>query len=253
MATPALPAFSAVIDDATVVRVDPSLGVLLALPVAFGSSHDDAHKRKKRRTAADTADGARDDDAAAAKEPEMPPLRRPVHVSRVLDGSARVERDALAKQFPEGARVRCRVVARGASLEGWLAASVAPATLEATVLRVADVRPADVLQASVLKLEPAGAEVSLGENVRGFIAHQHLGDTAKHAASKALLAKRAAQFKVGARVACRALVVDTVRNRVVLTAKQALVRDQEPPRELRRRPRRARRRRAAARCTPRAS
>ena len=30
-------------------------------------------------------------------------------------------------------------------------------------------------------------------------------------------------------IACRALVVDTVRNRVVLTAKQALVRDQEPP------------------------
>ena len=112
--------------------------------------------------------------------------------------------------------------------------SVAPSTLEANVLRVADVAPAMVLQGTVLKLEPSGAEVSLGEvrarariicfalcvspqtrlhalattqNVRGFIATQHLGDAAKRSSSKALLAKRAQQFKVGARVSCRALVV----------------------------------------------
>ena len=77
-----------------VLHHDLASHVLLALPVAFGSSHDDAHKRKKRRTAADTADGARDDDAAAAKEPEMPLYGAFVHVSRVLDGNA-----WLAKQI----------------------------------------------------------------------------------------------------------------------------------------------------------
>ena len=180
MATPALPALGAAIEDAQVVRVDPSRGGLLALPVAFGSSPT---TRTSARSAArrPTPPTARDDDAAAAKGPEMP-LTAPVHASACSTG-ARASTRRAAKQFPEGARAlprrRARRVARG-----WLA-SVAPATLEATVLRVADVRPADVPRRRCSS-RPAGAEVSLG----GVRAHRAPapGDTAKHAASKALLA-----------------------------------------------------------------
>jgi hypothetical protein len=56
------------------------------------------------------------------------------------------------------------------------------------------------------QVEPYGVDVSLGDNVRGFISNIHLGDAAKRS-SKA--AQRSAQFRVGATIACRALEVCT--------------------------------------------
>ena len=114
---PKLPSFGTVIEDAEVVRIEPTVGLLLRFKddSAAGDGDNDADasdtpKKKKRRS---------DAEAVESKESNDSFFGAFVHISRVRDGDERMSADDLARDFGVGKRVRCRIIARGASLESW--------------------------------------------------------------------------------------------------------------------------------------
>ena len=115
---PKLPSFGTVIEDAEVVRIEPTVGLLLRFKddsAAGDGDNDDADasdtpKKKKRRS---------DAEAVESKESKESFFGAFVHISRVRDGDERMSADELARDYGVGKRVRCRIIARGASLESW--------------------------------------------------------------------------------------------------------------------------------------
>eukprot|EP00903_Cladosiphon_okamuranus_P010099 g9564.t2 len=223
--------------EGEVVRVDPSLGLLLRVPsteqddgtAATGNApaakKETGQGRRERRAAAAAAAVAATAAAVAAKGEERGKEEADikwgsvgayVHISRISD--ERVEH--VEKSYKPGQKVRCRVT--GSSLvEGWSAASLRPSILQAAVLRYQDLKPAALVEGEVAAVEAFGLLVKLGEGVRALVSKNHLGDVT--------VKNPKARFKVGARVKGRVLTVDAGSSKATLTLKRSLVKDKREP------------------------
>ncbi|KAF7799308.1 hypothetical protein EIP86_010540 [Pleurotus ostreatoroseus] len=99
--------------------------------------------------------------------------------------------------------------------DGLLQLSMRPSVLEQKFLQVGEVKPGEVMKATVKKLTDSALFLSISGNVDGVVWPNHYADIAlKHPQKR---------FKPGGSVKCRILVVDPARKRVVLTCKKTLV------------------------------
>lgn len=210
-----LPDVGTVLDEAVVLRVDAKKGLLLGLPVGEddqdareqGEREEKMAKRRKKRAKARgqggdedeeeegdamDEDGDEDDEEEAAPSVRYVPLH--VHKGQMGDDEDAEEGEGKARVFKVGEAVRCRVIGRS-SVDGCAFASIRPSTLSAPFLRLADVKPASSVRATVVSVEEWGLTVDLGEHIRAHCTNMHLGDAP--AAAGAVAAKRRQKFKPG--------------------------------------------------------
>ena len=190
-APPTLPARGALVEAATVVRVDEGLGVLLELG-GVGGENGDAN--------------------ADAPTPTTPP--RPVygyaHVSNVTDG--RVAK--LAKRFAPGTAVPARIVG-GRLIDGVASLSLRPADVGRALASAADLVPGATVTGVVDAAdEQSGLLVAVAPRVRVRVPIEHLTSGSGPAAVR--------RRPPGTRVSCLVWSVDPSTGRAVATLRKSL-------------------------------
>jgi rRNA biogenesis protein RRP5 len=169
LTAPDLPDEGKTIEGATVVRVDPKVGLLLKLPPSDEAPSDG---------------GARTRSQGAY-----------VHISRISDEHT----DKVDKAFVVGHKVSCRII--GSSLvEGWSQAGIRPSLLNAQALKYSDVSPGQLINGVVMRSEGFGLLVSLsgggGPSVRAVVNNMHLAEVSPPTAAAATRIKSGQRFKV---------------------------------------------------------
>ncbi|CCM04209.1 uncharacterized protein FIBRA_06375 [Fibroporia radiculosa] len=99
--------------------------------------------------------------------------------------------------------------------DGLLQLSLRPSVLEQKFLQVGEVQVGEVLKGAVKRLTDSAMFVSISGSVDGVIWPNHYADIQ--------LKQPQRRFKPGGSIKCRVLVVDTQRQRIVLTAKKTLL------------------------------
>jgi len=251
-------AVGAIVKNARVIRVDPGIGALLALPPP--SSDDDGgggenEKGRRRAEIARSADAALSNNLLADKDylAASGVATAYVHISKSMDndvakddkkdgkrnrggsnpgadiGKGRTPEATFARHFALNARIKSlRILSTANLFDGIASCATARSIVEAHVLTHADVRPGRVYDdVPVLQLlDSGGVLVDLGVGTRGIIPAMHLFDRASHGGIDAAGYRskiRLAKYKVGNAVTVRCLTVDPASRQCVLTAKKTLL------------------------------
>ncbi|KAL7554857.1 hypothetical protein ACHAWF_018571 [Thalassiosira exigua] len=242
-----------VVKNARVIRADPGIGALLALPppndesAEGASAHDEAFARLDKEL------GNR-----LLEVPEYQSASRVaavyVHISKSMDvdgdskagkkgkqkkkegtqGGGRTPEALFARNFPVSKIVpKLRILSTSNPFEGVASCATAKSIVNAHVLTHADVVPGRLYKdVPVLQLlDSGGALVDLGCGVRGIVPAIHLFDRASHGvndASDSALGGyrqkvRLAKYKPGNVVTVRCLSSNPAAKSCVLTAKKTLV------------------------------
>ncbi|KAL9187437.1 hypothetical protein ACHAXT_001540 [Thalassiosira profunda] len=252
-----------VVEHARVIRVDPGLGALLALPGPDATEDEEGEEGDEEEGGVGEAVRAREARLVALDQslgngllsvPEYRAASRVetayVHISKSMDvpadatdaskkgghhhQRARTPESLFARHFAVNNRIKAlRVLGNGSLLDGVASCAMAPSIVKAHVLTHADVVPGKLYERVpvVRLLDGGGILVDLGCGVRGVVPASHLFDKASHgsldggdAAADGYRQKiRAAKYKVGNSISVRCLTVDPDKRTCVLTAKKALV------------------------------
>ena len=200
--TASLPAYGEVQPDATVLRVDRKLGVLVGwgagpIPEAEQDTTDALHK-------------------LLATKAQWGAVAY-VHISRVGDGRI----SNLEKQCLVGTPLPTRITG-SAPADGVALGTSKPSVVSASILRVEDVAPGSLVTGQVLKHTAKGSVfLDLGGGVKALATRLHLSDTAS--ANAAVPARVLAKLAPDTEVQARVLTVDTARRLVMVTLKPTLV------------------------------
>ena len=202
-----LPDVGTLIQGCTVVRQDPGIGALLALPDEY--SKDD------------------DEDANHAGLMAVEKYRLAsnikgvyVHISKAID-----EKDAalFAKEFAPSTTHPVRILSKMNWIDGVASGACSPSLIEAHVLTHADLKPGQVHKQVpiIAHLKDGGVLVNLGSGIRGLIPAMHLFETAASSEYRRKLMK--VKFAVDSKIDVLVLWADSKRKRCLLSAKKGLV------------------------------
>ncbi len=244
-------AVGTIVRNARVIRIDPGIGALLALPpIEDGENENERRRMEIARTMDEALSNnlLSDRDYLAASRVST----AYVHISKSMDnddgkdgstkggkkqrtsdgGKGQKQRtpEALfARHFSLNARIKSlRILSTTNLLDGIASCATAKSIVEAHVLTHADVRPGTIYDnVPVLQLlDSGGVLVDLGVGTRGIVPAMHLFDRASHGGGDASGYRskiRLAKYKVGNMVSVRCLTVDAVSRQCVLTAKKTLL------------------------------
>jgi len=248
-------AVGTIINNARVIRVDPGIGALLALPSSSSSSNDDVANEKERQRwdIAKTMDTALSnhllDDNEYLSASRV--CTAYVHISKSMDNNetsndkktqkqqqrgnnTRTPEALFARHFALNARIKSlRILSTNNLFDGIASCATAKSIVDAHVLTHADIVPGKLyVDVPVLQLlESGGVLVDLGVGTRGIVPSMHLFDKASHGsidADGALSGYRSkirqTKYKVGNLISVlRCLTVDVAGRQCVLTAKKTLL------------------------------
>ncbi|KAJ8488314.1 hypothetical protein ONZ45_g14005 [Pleurotus djamor] len=143
----------------------------------------------------------------------VPALEGFVHISHVTDDHV-ATLPSSSGPYKVGSLHRARVTGYFA-FDGILQISLKPSILAQKFFHVEELEVGEVVKGTIKKLADSGLFVSLSGKFDGVVWPNHFADIAlKHPAKR---------FKPGASIKCRILNIDTVRNRISLTAKKTLI------------------------------
>jgi ribosomal protein S1 len=205
--TNTLPAVGSSIQDATVVRVDPGVGALFALPKEYNieqpklmdplAKHEGYVEASKVQTAY-------------------------VHISKAVDG--RMTETEFAKDFAPSTTHTIRIMSNNNWMEGVATCATAPSVVDAHVLTHADLKTGKIYQAVPVCVQLKGGSimVDFGMGVKGLIPSHHLFDKA-NMTSEYRLKLRKEKFATGNKIDVRVLELDVSQRKCTLTAKKSLL------------------------------
>ena len=227
---PSLPPLGEVVGDAVVIRQDPGIGALLALP------SDDMDE--------DEGDEEDEDDV---KDRDKDRLFKPVsldksyrkacrvravyvHISKAMDKDKNQKKTsdaAFAKAFAPSTKHTVRIMSTSNLIDGIASGAAAPSIVNAHVLTHADLDGGKLYKQVPVcaQLDGGGVLVDLGSGVRGLITPMHLFD--KSVSNDYRNKLRKVKYSVGAKVDVRVLSVDTHTKKCLLTAKKSLVKAED--------------------------
>ena len=235
-----------IIEDCTVVRNDPGIGALLALPPSY--NHEEGSIRSKRLVKSSTLFQNQDFQNASCVQGVY------VHISKAMEnttsgGKTNKKRDnnATTAQFGKDFALNTKHTVRILSCNNWMdgiySGASAPSIIEAHVLTHSDLQPGKVyhqvpicgqLQSmssnnttpSVLvqlgSVAPSNGSSATATSIRGLIPPMHLMDSSTTSSDyrrKLLKAK----YAVGAKLDVRVLWVDPIKKKCMVTAKKSMV------------------------------
>mmetsp|Transcript_31818 Transcript_31818/g.36201 ORF Transcript_31818/g.36201 Transcript_31818/m.36201 type:complete len:1887 (+) Transcript_31818:1355-7015(+) len=204
-----LPKPGTVIDNATVIRLDFSVGALLSLPpLGVPLPYLKAVQPN-----------------LAKNESYVEASRRPVayvHISKT--SSSRTDEDSFNKDFAPSTKHKLRILSTTNWVDGTATAATAMETMEAHVLQHQDLVPGKIYcNVPVCKRMDGGSVmVDFGLGVRGIISVLHLFDKS-NISSDYRMRLRKEKYALERKVDVRVLTVDPANKRCFVTAKQSLV------------------------------
>lgn len=236
-----------IVEDCTVVRVDPGIGALLALPQEY-------HYTSRKNTTILPKRLVNKSDLFAnetfQKAIQVPTVY--VHISKAYDiegGNKQKKKGKgnnqhheahtgkFAKEFGLGSQHKVRILNTSHWMDGIASGGCAPSILEAHVLTHQDLQPGQVYKQVPIcaKLQGGSILVNLGGSpgnpVRGLIPSPlHLMDKMPSSSSSASDFRKQVldtKFAVDAKIDVRVLWVDHAKKRCVVTAKKSLVKMNE--------------------------
>jgi ribosomal protein S1 len=205
-----LPEVGTLIEECKVVRLDPGIGALLALPEEYNREDDDAKPR-----------GLFEEESfrEAAKVKGVY-----VHISKAIE-----EKDTslFAKQFAPSTAHKVRILSSMNWIEGVASGACAPSIIEAHVLTHSDLKPGQLYRQVPVCAHLNGGSilVDLGSGIRGLVPPLHLFETSASSAYRQKLLK--AKFAIDAKIDVRVLWVDSKRKKCLLTAKKGIIKQSE--------------------------
>jgi len=203
-----LPAVGTVVEDAIVVRLDPGVGALLALP-SFDMMEDGDVKLWEPFSKSEQY-------AQASKIKTAY-----VHISKALDG--RTPEAEFSKSFAPSTTHTLRILNTSHWLDGVASCATADRIVQAHVLTHADLEPGKIYRNVQVcgQLEGGSVMVDFGMGIRGLIPQMHLFDHSVTSEFRARLKKE--KYAVGTRVDVRCLSVDAPHKRCLVTAKKSML------------------------------
>lgn len=207
------------IEDSRVIRLDPGVGALLALPPTVEDDHEFS------------ADEIRNDLLKAN------PLYQSaskikcayVHISKAMDNDKKRTTEAqFAKKFSLNSKVsKLRILSCGNWMDNVYSCATADSVVNSAVLSHLDLKPGTIYRAVpvIANLENGGVLVQLGIGVKGLIPEMHLFDKSTPTdGNKSYRNKvRMEKYKVGNKIDVRCLMISPSEKKCILTAKKALI------------------------------
>ncbi|KPP72797.1 protein RRP5-like, partial [Scleropages formosus] len=100
-------------------------------------------------------------------------------------------------------------------LEQMHTASLRRSIIDTPFLRYQDIRPGQLLEGTVLSVQPSGVIVKVTDHIRGLVPSLHVADV--------VLKNPEKKYSVGKKVKCRVLLVEPPSRKLLLTRKKALL------------------------------
>jgi ribosomal protein S1 len=213
-----LPAVGSVIENATVVRVDPGLGAVLALP-------GDAEVDENMATSSHNVELWADERYRSTSTVQTVY----VHISKAVDEQkgSRTSDAVFAKEFAPSTQHKVRILSNANTIDCIASGATAKSVVEAHVLTIADLTPGKTFRQVPVcaHVNGGGVLVDFGMGVRGLIAPLHLFD---HTATSEYRTKMFKElYGLDCKVDVRVLSVDQATKRCYLTAKRSLIKCKE--------------------------
>ncbi len=190
----ALPKMGSVLEEAVVVGVDDTQGLLLKAEHegravdAFCHSSNVADKKGKGKGAGKGADSG--------------------------------EEEAVSKRFAKGQEVSGRVIGYR-PMENVVNVTLKESVMGQQILSHEDVAPGSLLTGTVAAVRDFGLIIQIAKNVRGVCPKMHMSDVTSAEPNWG-------KFKVNAKVKCLVLDCDYARQRITLSLKRSLVKSELP-------------------------
>ncbi|CAB9506358.1 Protein RRP5 [Seminavis robusta] len=234
-----LPNPGTVVQDATVIRLDPGVGALLALPVETKEDKMDLDEDKDADNSDDDAEeeGDEEEDNGAASLLHEPLSEQSiykdatkvravyVHISKAMDDTedGKIPEATFAKNFAPSTKHTVRILSTSNLVESVASGAAAESIINAHVLTHADLKPGKIFRKVPVcaHLNGGALLVEFGMEVRGLLTADHLLDQAGSAEYQSKLLK--SKFAVGAKVDVRVLSSDPTTKRCFVTAKKSLL------------------------------
>lgn len=201
-----------IINDATVIRMDPGVGALLALPQEYNmveapkmmdplAKHEGYVEGTKVQTAY-------------------------VHISKAVDG--RVTEAEFAKDFAPSTNHTLRIMSNSNWMDGVATCATAPSIVEAHVLTHGDLKVGNTYRGVPVcgQLDGGSIMVDFGMGVRGLIPTHHLFDKAGMT-SDYRMKLRKEKFAIGNKIDVRVLELNAAQKKCTLTAKKSMLKSKE--------------------------
>lgn len=203
---PELPSVGTIIENATVIRLDPGIGALLSLPPVEEPCHIVTPALRKNASYCE-----------AVKNPGVY-----VHISKAT--SARMSEADFTKEFAPSTNHKVRILSTSHWIDGMATGATAPEVVDAHVLQHADLVVGQIYRNVPVcgQLEGGSVMVDFGMGVRGLIPALHLFDKSNMTPDYRTKLRKE-KFAEGNKVDVRVLSVDTRTKRCVVTAKKSLL------------------------------
>jgi ribosomal protein S1 len=209
---PALPPVGSIFEEATVIRIDPGVGALLALPDRL--EEDAMPKRIHKPVSVEDTYGEASRVQAVY-----------VHISKAMDekGGGKTSESTFSKEFAPSTKHSVRILSTSNGIDGIASGATSDSIIAAHVLTHADLLPGKVYHnvPVLAQLNGGAILVDFGLGVRGLIPPLQLFDQAADSDYRAKMSK--VKYAVGAKVDVRVLSVDVEAKRCVVTAKKTLI------------------------------
>ena len=231
-----LPSVGSIIENARVIRHDPGVGALIALPSETDGDDDmdiDSDVGNPKVFGGPSVAKLLSNDtyrSAAAVKCAY------VHISKAMDPPTkekgrnyRTPEALLAKHFALHAKVpRLRILSTSNLMDNVASCATAESIVASAALSYSDLAPgAKYTSVPIIRsMDGGGILVELGHGIRGLVPANHLFDKAQSSGKDGSSYRskvRAEKFRVGNKIDVRCLQVDEDARRCVLTAKKTLV------------------------------
>eukprot|EP00980_Cylindrotheca_fusiformis_P000877 scaffold232_cov91-Cylindrotheca_fusiformis.AAC.2 len=217
---PPLPTVGSIIEDCTVIRTDPGIGALLALPEEYNAESNGMSK--KMRKSSELFQNVEFQEASSIRAVY-------VHISKAMEGEKNANSSStFGKEFAPSTKHKVRIISQSNWMDGVASGACAPSILEAHVLTHGDLKAGQVYkQVPVVgQLKGGSVLVQLGGNgIRALIPPLHLLDSNKNNNANSEYRKKILKekFSVDAKVDVRVLWVDPIKKKCLATAKKSLI------------------------------
>jgi len=215
------PPVGSIVDNAKVVRLDPGIGALLALPSDEKMNEDTENNENISPT-------------SSLENNKLYALGSTiqcayVHISKAIDdGKNRTPESVFGKKFsPNTIIPKLRVLSTSYWMDNVVSCATSDSIVSSAVLTHSDLRPGDIYKSVpiIATLKGGGVFVQLGAmgNIKGLVPSMHLFDRGGSESSAFRSKIRLEKFKVGNKIDVRCLFVDAEEKKCLLTTKKSLL------------------------------
>jgi ribosomal protein S1 len=218
---PPLPSVGSTIEECTVIRNDPGIGALLALPESYNFESNELSRKMLKSS--DLFQHHDFTEASAVRAVY-------VHISKALEGEKDTNSASIfGKEFAISTKHTVRILSHGNMMDGVASGACALSILEAHVLTYGDLKAGQVYKQVPVVAQLQGGSILVqlgGDGIRALIPKDHLIDSsATNSEYRKKIMKQ--KFAVDAKVDVRVMWVDPLKKKCFATTKKSLVKASE--------------------------